>query len=93
MLPESYMFGPMSEKAVGEIVESARRYRVDGAIYYADVGCRHTCAVIKLFRDALSDIDVPVLTVDCDVVDPTITSEGEVREKMERFFELLDDRR
>ncbi len=93
MLPESHMFGPMSEKAIGEIVESARRYEVDGAVYYADVGCRHTCATIKLFKDALSEIDVPVLTVDCDVVDPTVTSEGEVREKLERFFELLDDRR
>jgi benzoyl-CoA reductase subunit B len=93
MLPEAHMFGPMSDKAIGEIVDSAKRYRVDGAIYYADVGCRHTCATIKLFRDALSEIDVPVLTVDCDVVDPTITSEGEIREKLERFFELLDDRR
>jgi hypothetical protein len=34
-----------------------------------------------------------VLTVDCDVVDPTVTSEGEMREKLERFFELLEDRR
>jgi benzoyl-CoA reductase/2-hydroxyglutaryl-CoA dehydratase subunit BcrC/BadD/HgdB len=87
------MFGPMSDKAIGEIVDSARRYQVDGAIYYADVGCRHTGATIKLFKDALSELDVPVLTVDCDVVDPTITSEGEMREKLERFFELLEDRR
>ncbi|MBN2098280.1 MAG: 2-hydroxyacyl-CoA dehydratase [Dehalococcoidia bacterium] len=93
MLPEAHMFGPMSKKAVGEIVESAKRYKVDGAIYYADVGCRHTCAVIKLFKDALSDVDVPVLTIDCDVVDPTVISEEEIREKLERFFELMDDRR
>ena len=93
MLPEAHMFGPMSDKAIDEIVDSARRYQVDGAIYYADVGCRHTCATIKLFRDALSELDVPVLTVDCDVVDPTVTSEGEMREKLERFFELLEDRR
>jgi hypothetical protein len=35
---------------------------------------------------------VPVLTLDCDVVDPTITSEEDVREKLEQFFELLEDR-
>lgn len=93
MLPEARMFGPMSDKAIGEIIESAKRYKVDGAVYYADVGCRHTCATIKLFKDALSEIDVPVLTVDCDVVDPTVISEEEIREKLERFFELLDDRR
>ena len=33
-----------------------------------------------------------MLTLDCDVVDPTITSEEEVRDKLERFFELLEDR-
>jgi benzoyl-CoA reductase/2-hydroxyglutaryl-CoA dehydratase subunit BcrC/BadD/HgdB len=93
MIPESHLFGPMGEQAIGEIVDSARRFRVDGAVYYADVGCRHTCAVIKLFKDALGELDVPVLTVDCDVVDPTVTSEGEMRDKLERFFELLDDRR
>lgn len=93
MIPESHMFGPMGERAIGEIVDSARRCKVDGAVYYADVGCRHTCAVIKLFKDALADLDVPVLTVDCDVVDPTVTSEGEMRDRLERFFELLDDRR
>ena len=44
------------------------------------------------FKDILNDMDVPMLTLDCDVVDPTFTSEEEVREKLEQFFELLEDR-
>lgn len=92
MLPEARMYGPMDERALNSIVDCAQQYKVDGAIYYADVGCRHTCATIKLFKDALNDIDVPVLTLDCDVVDQSSTSEEEVREKLERFFELLEDR-
>jgi len=92
MIPEMRMYGPMDDRALGSIVDCARQYRVDGAIYYADVGCRHTCATIKLFKDTLNDIDIPVLTLDCDVVDPTVTTEEEVREKLERFFELLEDR-
>ncbi len=92
MIPEMRMYGPMDERALDSIVECAKQYKIDGAIYYADVGCRHTCAMIKLFKDTLSNIDVPVLTLDCDVVDPTITSREEVREKLERFFELLEDR-
>ena len=92
MLPEMRMYGPLDERALGSIVSCAEQYQVDGAIYYADVGCRHTCATIKLFKDKLSEIDVPVLTLDCDVVDPTVTSEEEVRDKLERFFELLEDR-
>jgi benzoyl-CoA reductase/2-hydroxyglutaryl-CoA dehydratase subunit BcrC/BadD/HgdB len=86
------MYGPMDERAIDSIKKCAGEYKVDGAIYYADVGCRHTCATIKLFKDVLNELDVPMLTVDCDVVDPTITSQDEMREKLEQFFELLEDR-
>jgi len=92
MLPEARMYGPLDDRAINSIVECAEEYKVDGAIYYADVGCRHTCAAVKLFKDILNKIDIPVLTLDCDVVDPTITSEEEMRDKLERFYELLDDR-
>ncbi len=92
MIPEMRMYGPLDERALDSIVSCAKQYRVDGAIFYADVGCRHTCATIKLFKDTLGEIDVPVLTLDCDVVDQTVTHEDEVREKLERFFELLEDR-
>jgi benzoyl-CoA reductase/2-hydroxyglutaryl-CoA dehydratase subunit BcrC/BadD/HgdB len=92
MIPEMRMYGPLDERALDGIADCAEQYKVDGAIYYADVGCRHTCATIKLFKDVLNGQDVPVLTLDCDVVDPTITSEEDVREKLEQFFELLEDR-
>ena len=92
MLPEMRMYGPLDDRALSEIVDSARQYKIDGAIYYADIGCRHTCATIKLFKDVLGELDIPVLTLDCDVVDPTIASEEEIRDKLERFFELLEDR-
>ncbi|RLC94108.1 MAG: hypothetical protein DRI39_03460 [Chloroflexi bacterium] len=92
MRPEMRMYGALDDRALGEIAESARQSKIDGAVYYADVGCRHTCATIKLFKDVLDDMDIPVLTLDCDVVDPTVTSEEEIREKLERFFELMEDR-
>jgi len=47
---------------------------------------------VKLFKDLLNEVDVPVMTIDCDIVDPTINSEAEIRGKMEQFFELLEDR-
>ncbi|MFA7191193.1 MAG: 2-hydroxyacyl-CoA dehydratase family protein [Dehalococcoidales bacterium] len=92
MIPETRMYGPLGTSALDAIKKCACDWKVDGAVYYADVGCRHSCATIKLFKDALADVDVPVLTLDCDVVDQTVTSEDEVREKMERFLELLEDR-
>ena len=91
MIPEMQMYGPLGKSAIDRIINCANDYHISGAIYYADVGCRHSCATIKLFKDTLNNIDIPVLTLDCDVVDPTMTSEEEIREKFERFFELLED--
>ncbi|MBI4285280.1 MAG: 2-hydroxyacyl-CoA dehydratase [Chloroflexi bacterium] len=93
MIPEACsMYGPLTEESIKTITDSARDYKVHGAIYYANNGCRHTCATVKVFRDALSEIDVPMLTVDMDVVDPTFNSEDEMREKLQQFFELLEQR-
>jgi len=93
MIPETHnMYGPLGQETLNQIVTSARDYKVDGAVYWAHIGCRHTCAAVKLIKDTLNEIDIPLLTIDCDIIDPTISPESEIREKMERFFELLDDR-
>jgi len=93
LIPERHtMYGPLGERTLKEIVDCAEQYRVVGALYWAFIGCRHTCATVKLFKDILNEIDVPMVTLDCDIVDPTINSEEEIRGKLEQFFELLEDR-
>jgi benzoyl-CoA reductase/2-hydroxyglutaryl-CoA dehydratase subunit BcrC/BadD/HgdB len=93
MIPEARtMYGPLGQETLQEIKDRAEEYQIDGAIYYAFIGCRHTCATIKIFKDLLNNMDIPVLTLDCDIVDPTVNNQTEVRQKMEQFFELLEDR-
>lgn len=93
LIPERRtMYGVLEEQVMEDIKDCAEQYRVDGAIYWAFMGCRHTCATVKLFKDTLNAVDVPVLTIDCDIVDPTINSEEEIHGKLEQFFELLEDR-
>jgi benzoyl-CoA reductase/2-hydroxyglutaryl-CoA dehydratase subunit BcrC/BadD/HgdB len=93
LIPETRtMYGPFSQETLQDVVDCARDYKIDGAIYYAFMSCRHTCATIKVFKDLLNTLDIPMLTLDCDIMDPTINSEVEVHQKMEQFFELLEDR-
>jgi benzoyl-CoA reductase/2-hydroxyglutaryl-CoA dehydratase subunit BcrC/BadD/HgdB len=93
LIPERRsMYGPLSQTSIQDIIDSAGQYKIDGAIYWAFMGCRHTCATIKIIKETLNEIDVPMLTVDCDIVDPTINSQEEIRGKLEQFFELLEDR-
>jgi benzoyl-CoA reductase/2-hydroxyglutaryl-CoA dehydratase subunit BcrC/BadD/HgdB len=84
--------GPL-QGVTANIVRQAREYKADGAIYWAHMGCRQTCATIKIIKDALLKEGVPTLVVDCDLADSTIVSEDEIISKVEQFLELLDDRR
>ena len=93
LIPERRsMYGPLSQESLQDITDCAEQYKIDGAVYWAFMGCRHTCATIKIVKEKLNEVDVPMLTIDCDIIDPTISSEEEVSGKLEQFFELLEDR-
>jgi hypothetical protein len=60
MFPEMCMYGQLGDRITRTVVEAAREYRVDGAICYAHIGCRQASGIIKVLKDVLNDIDVPV---------------------------------
>jgi benzoyl-CoA reductase/2-hydroxyglutaryl-CoA dehydratase subunit BcrC/BadD/HgdB len=84
--------GPL-KNFVERTLKVAGDYQVDGALYWAHMGCRQTCATIKIIKDALQKEGVPTLVIDCDLADSTCTNEEEIMNKIEQYFELLDDRR
>jgi benzoyl-CoA reductase/2-hydroxyglutaryl-CoA dehydratase subunit BcrC/BadD/HgdB len=93
MHPVMSMYGPLDESSLlQKVVDCASRYQVDGAIHYAHIGCRQSAALIKLLKDTLNAQGIPVLILDCDIIDTTITPEEELNNKLRQFFELLEDR-
>jgi benzoyl-CoA reductase/2-hydroxyglutaryl-CoA dehydratase subunit BcrC/BadD/HgdB len=90
--PPMRTFGPLDERAINPVIKGARDYKIDGAVNFTHLGCRQMGPTLKVFKDALNEMDIPVLNIDCDLVDSTITSPDEVRNKLEQFFELLEDR-
>jgi len=92
MFPEMCMYGQLGDRITRKVVESAKEYRVDGAICYAHIGCRQASGIIKVLKDILNEIDIPMLTIDCDILDSTIASEEEIRNKIAQFIELLEER-
>jgi benzoyl-CoA reductase/2-hydroxyglutaryl-CoA dehydratase subunit BcrC/BadD/HgdB len=91
MFPEMCMYGQMGDRITRAIVDNAKAYKVDGAICYAHIGCRQASGIIKVLKDVLNEVGVPVLTIDCDILDSTVASEEEIRRKIEQFIELLED--
>lgn len=93
MHPVMVMYGPLDEDILlKQIVDCAAQYRVDGAIYYAHIGCRQSASLIKLLKDTLNHHGIPVLILDSDIIDVTITPEEELHKKLRQFYELLEDR-
>jgi benzoyl-CoA reductase/2-hydroxyglutaryl-CoA dehydratase subunit BcrC/BadD/HgdB len=93
MHPVMPMYGPLNEEILlKQIVENASQYQVDGAIYYAHIGCRQSASLIKIIKDTLNNQGIPVLILDSDIIDATITPEEELHKKLRQFYELLEDR-
>ena len=74
------------------MIQAATGHKVDGAIFYAHIGCRQSAPMIKLIKEALNSIDVPILVLDCDIIDVTVTPEEDLSHKLRQFYELLEDR-
>jgi benzoyl-CoA reductase/2-hydroxyglutaryl-CoA dehydratase subunit BcrC/BadD/HgdB len=86
------MHGPLREGLLSDTLRDAMEYKVDAAIYWAHIGCRQACACIRILKDELSEkCGVPTLVLDNDLIDPTFATEEELKDKLEGFFERLED--
>lgn len=92
LLPSSVFYGPLTDRLTAKVVNAAVDHKVDGAVFYAHIGCRQSAPMIKLIKDALNSVNVQLLVLDCDIVDVTVTPEEDLCYKLRQFFELLEDR-
>jgi benzoyl-CoA reductase/2-hydroxyglutaryl-CoA dehydratase subunit BcrC/BadD/HgdB len=75
----------------GQLVDQARQYKTDAAIFNNNWGCKQAGALAPLIRDELMrQCGVPSLILDCDVIDHTFTTRAEVESQMDSFFEMVE---
>ncbi len=82
----------LTDQLTDKLIRAATAHKVDGAIFYSHIGCRQSAAMIKVIKESLNSIDIPVLILDCDIVDITVTPEEDLCNQLRQFFELLEDR-
>jgi benzoyl-CoA reductase/2-hydroxyglutaryl-CoA dehydratase subunit BcrC/BadD/HgdB len=92
LMPEIATYGPLNERILAATERCAREFKIDGALFYAHVGCRQGAGLIKAYRDILSRMDIPLFVLDMDLLDETVTSPDEVKSKFLQFMEILEDR-
>jgi benzoyl-CoA reductase/2-hydroxyglutaryl-CoA dehydratase subunit BcrC/BadD/HgdB len=92
LCPPMRSYGPVDRRMIDPVIKAVKEYHIDGAVNFTHLGCRQTGPLLRVYKDILDKEGIPVLNIDADLVDSTITSADEVRQKMEQFFELLEDR-
>ena len=73
-------------------VRMSQEYQVDGTIMFAPITCKQGCACLRMVKDAIQDrLGIPTLVADCDIIDPSVVSPDELKNKLEGFFETLEE--
>lgn len=80
----------------GSIMTRARRacrlaqeYQVDGALHFNHWGCRQGCGGVRVIKDALAEVGVPMLSLDGDGADDRNYAPGQEKTRVEAFLEML----
>jgi benzoyl-CoA reductase/2-hydroxyglutaryl-CoA dehydratase subunit BcrC/BadD/HgdB len=92
MNPLMSICGTIDRPMLDRLKQCVSDFKIDGAINFAHIGCGSYGGASRLVRDAMMEAGVPTLDLPCDITDPTVVSSEEMREHLERFFELLEDR-
>jgi benzoyl-CoA reductase/2-hydroxyglutaryl-CoA dehydratase subunit BcrC/BadD/HgdB len=88
--PGNCQFSPSIDWAA-QVVNQARKFKVDGAIFNNNWGCKQAAALGPLVRDELLKHNgVPTVTLNVDVLDATFTSRPEVEAQLDSFFEMIE---
>jgi len=93
LFPEMSFYGLFQRKSLEDARKAAKEYKVDGTVFYSHLGCRQAAGTVKFFQDTFAEEDIPFLAIDFDLLDPTVASESEIKQKLEQLLEVIDDHR
>lgn len=81
--------GPFSRKAklVEDLVD---RLNPDAVINFCHWGCRQSSGGVMILKDMLKGKGIPFLTIDGDGIDRRNGHDGQVRTRLEAFFEMVE---
>lgn len=88
-----YCFNPLGADIQSQVTyysNMARDYSADGIICHSNRGCKNLSMnrvdVMKLVED---ELDIPVLIFEANMTDPNEYSEGQIKNRMDAFLEML----
>jgi benzoyl-CoA reductase/2-hydroxyglutaryl-CoA dehydratase subunit BcrC/BadD/HgdB len=90
LAPGNCQYSPSIDWATN-IVDQARKFKADGAIYNNNWGCKQAAGLGTIVRDELlRHCGVPTVVLNVDVIDSTFTTRAEVESQLDSFFEMIE---
>jgi len=92
-LAESYMNLTMARQFHGtiqlfhrDVHKICKEYNGDCFIYAGHAGCKHGWASVRLLKEEMKKIGMPLLVLTSDIFDIQMTNEARLKEQVEEFF-------
>ena len=78
------------ERRIPFMEQKIKDYSIDGVILHANMSCRPSAAGLQDVKVELEKrTKKPVLILTCDMIDPRVFSEGQVRTRIDAFIEMM----
>lgn len=77
------------ERKLELVMEMVDKLNPDAVINFCHWGCRQSSGGVMLLKEALKNKNIPFLSIDGDGVDRRSGHEGQIRTRLEAFFEIV----
>lgn len=85
---------PYSDGYLPDLLADLKERQIDGAIFWTFPTCVSAMLLTRMTRDIIrEETGIPTLLLNADQNDPTFISDDEVRNRLDGFFETLEDAR
>ncbi|NLL19670.1 MAG: 2-hydroxyacyl-CoA dehydratase [Clostridia bacterium] len=85
VMPMSRQLTGSAEMYIDDIISVYNQFNADCVIFPGNTGCKHMWGLLGLVREALRELDIPLLAFEFDLFDPRTKSEEDFKEDFRRF--------
>lgn len=87
-------YGGPVEILLEDMLRPLESSNADAVLSFTAVGCRQSSACNRLLKERImEESGLPFYSVEVDVCDPAFVSDEEIKDKIEGFLEMIDERR
>ena len=82
------------QNRIDMVLNTCRKYKIDGAIFHSNMSCKPiSLGQMDVKNELMKQLDIPSVIFEADHMDVRNWSEGQVKNRLEAFMDMLDQRK